>query len=106
MAVKFKLGQRVVSKKLGLPMVGTVVGVVRGSWWLRKCGCPLELYSWTAVYPGWHEGFVYLVFVEGGQRLMSREEWKRLGMAGCWDTDCASPDSLYYPEEDLEPLED
>lgn len=104
-----KIGQKVISKKTGLPVIGVVVGVMDAVFWasINKANMP----RWDKLYPAWKEGYICYVLFKEPMKNMSFAEWKE----DFSDTDisleelrilykytCKKTHSCVYPLEDLE----
>ena len=120
---KFEVTQRVTSKKTGLPMTGTIVGVVDSTEFLNSRnlyeGISLNE-SFRKHYPDWVKYPVYAVLMDKPQLPYSYEEFLN-SLPRNWDLESIKkegrPDILShlydsgkpvqitaYPEQDLELL--
>jgi hypothetical protein len=68
-----ELGSRVVSQKIGPPLVGEIFGFVNAGHWARMSG--LSFPKWTELYPNWLEGRVVFIYSEVAQRGMTLKEY-------------------------------
>lgn len=68
--MQFKIGDEVVTKKVGLPAIGRVVGIVSP----EVITDPMT--RWDKVYPDWKSGTVAYIKFKRPQRPLSLEEWK------------------------------
>jgi hypothetical protein len=68
-----ELGSRVVSQKIGPPLVGEIFGFVNAGHWARMSG--LSFPQWTELYPNWLEGRVVFIYSEVAQRGMTLKEY-------------------------------
>ena len=106
--LKFGLYQRVVSKKTGLPMVGSICGITTGYYqkWLYDCK---NIYPkrWYDLYPNWP---VYVVKFDQAARTLTYEEyltWKgEPATREEYENQCPILQLETYPEDDLEPFEE
>lgn len=112
--MKFDLYEKVVSKKTGLPMTGTILGVMHPSlmgaqYYFRTVEeCKEGFPAWTELYPEWTKKMIYTILFDTPSRTMSFEEFLEQNDEGVTKFDyhekvpiryCAA-----YPEDDLEPL--
>lgn len=69
-----KIGDRVTSKKTGLPMTGTIVGVLMAPFYksIAKIG---DNSPWNILYPDWLTSEVYYVQFDSPQKGVSFEEF-------------------------------
>lgn len=70
--MKFKLGDRVVTKKLGLPQIGTVVTISDG-FYVFSTKRPKDI--WFKIYPNWIDYPVYELKLHTPSRPVSFEEF-------------------------------
>lgn len=75
-----KLGCRVTTKKLGLPVTAKLVGVEWKHSGLQECRCEDRDHDWFTKqwdrhYPNWRENDICILRVDGGQRFMSFKEY-------------------------------
>lgn len=69
--MKFNLDDTVTSKKLGLPMIGKIVGINRA-----ELACPEKQHPiWDEVYPDWADKPVCYVRFNKPQRRVSLQEF-------------------------------
>jgi hypothetical protein len=113
---RFDIGDRVVTKKLGPPIVCTIVGVMTADSFFRLWGTRFkDIRHWTDNYPTWAATHVYMVEYDQPTTPLTKEEFYRsvLETSGV----SLTPDQLdkfysmsrkttfcNYPEEDLELL--
>lgn len=101
-----KIGDRVTTKKISLPVVGTIVGFVTADIYMIICGRPVtDFVGWNENYPEWTKGNVAIVKYDQPQYIMSYEEY--LGQepdATLEEYQRDIPKSLIasYPEDDIE----
>lgn len=76
--MKFKIGDKVCTKKLGLPSVGTITGVFVP----RETQPNIAAKIWADVYPDWDKGLLYEVEFDRVQKTMSLEEFERYFVGG------------------------
>lgn len=81
---------RVTSKKLGPPMVGTIVGIYSAKDFVGEAPLPLL----ESQYPEWNEGLLVHVKYDKPQRPVSLDEFKKLVSE--------YPEYKDYTQEDLE----
>lgn len=77
---KFKIGQKITSRKTGLPAIGTVKAITDASWYMQ--GAPdIETVlntnaNWSNLYPDWLDKPMYTIEFLSPQRNCSFEEFK------------------------------
>ena len=111
--VKFGLYQQVISKKTGLPMIGSICGITTGHYqkWIYDCK-NIHLQRWFDLYPDWVEKPVYTVKFNQAARTVTYEEYVKYAPEGMpisreqYEQDCPIKQLATYPEDDLEPLEE
>lgn len=114
--MRFKIGDRVVTKRLGVPTVGTVAGIVKGSFVAPHISIHAPI--WDSQYPEWKNGLVYEIEFDKVQKTISLAEYRQfyLGEAHQEINDPRAIELMYanqipsayigvYPEEDLEAFE-
>ena len=74
---KFKINDRVCSKKLGLPCISTIYGILDGeTQYLNSLATnPKTDEAWSRYYPEWKDKFVYYVKYDSPQRPLSLAEY-------------------------------
>lgn len=77
----FHLGQTVISKKIGLPIVGTIVGMMIGRayslLYIESTNQDSPIFkNWDKLYPDWQNKIVYSIFSEYPAKILSFEEFK------------------------------
>ena len=109
----FNLKDRVTSKKLGLPMMGTVVSISDARF-LTSNSPTGENPFWTENYPDWKDGCIVTVKFDKPQRLVSFQEFlNEIPPEVREETEPVELDMHYqngvkvsmfgnYPEDDLE----
>jgi len=110
--MKFKLGDKVTSKHLGLPMVGKVIGINAPELVFEQPDAP---HPWDEVCPEWRERPIYYVKFNKPQRKMSLQEFQKLAEATnevpldlidmYYQNNIPVERGSQYPEEELEKLE-
>jgi hypothetical protein len=101
------LGSRVISRRLGPPQIGTVIGVWHGPLWARlreRYGHRFD--HWDRHYPDWRGGLVCTVLLDQPFAPMSLDEFlaeSPTATAEDYRREPAVPD-VTYPLEDLEEL--
>jgi hypothetical protein len=79
-SAKFKIGQKITSKKTGLPAIGTVKAITDAAWYMQ--GAPdIETVlntnqSWSNLYPDWLDKPMYTIEFLQPQRNISFQEFK------------------------------
>jgi len=113
--MSFCFGQKVVSKKTGLPTIGTIVGITEGYFYEEHLESMKGLHNfkqWYLLYPNWPTRYVYTVRFSSRQRNLTYEEWCRSLPAWANPTRQTYEKLILeqvgatYPEEDLEPFEE
>ncbi len=110
---KFKLGDKVCSKKTGLPAHGTVICISEAPLHCHINRVNPTNYPWTKLYPDWTDKPVITIALEEPQKVCSFEEYKHQGYGD--DPTREEEKILYkyivplstrfsYPEDDLELL--
>lgn len=108
----FNIGDKVVSKKTGQPVYGTVVGICTSDFFIntRKYGNVTTV--WEKLYPSWREKCVCSVKFDNPITPISFQELKEQSDPGLSDEILNYLYSKYpkawvaeYPEEDLELFE-
>jgi len=108
----FLLGQKVTSKKTGMPMTGMIVSVCSPVMaalmkLVFKKTDSLEAYPrWTELYPDWVDNLVYIVAVRTPMRPMSLEEALKYGATEQEYNEIRPEYLIMYPEADLELVEE
>jgi len=111
--IEMRLGNRVTSKKTGLPMTGQVVGFVWPLVMAIQNNIPLrELKNrstrWTEIYPDWDQKVLVYVFVDEPIYHMSYEEYKthfKDGTPEHYQETVPKVQLISYPIDDLEEIE-
>lgn len=110
----FKLHDQVTSKRLGLPMIGKIVGIADAKYIVRHNNIDSPL--WDKYYPEWKSGQVATVMFNKPQKVMSLEEYKEslpreiieradhLDIELHYQNDIKTDLFATYPVDDLEPL--
>jgi hypothetical protein len=76
-SMKFTFGDRVVSKRTGLPAVGIITGITNGMFFLKHAASQNKGYGrWHKLYPDWPTKPVYTVEFLSPQRNCTFEEFK------------------------------
>lgn len=68
----FNIGERLASKKTGLPTVGTVLGLVQGK--IYALNAP-TVRRWDVLFPDWRNKWVYTLYFPFVQRIASFDEF-------------------------------
>lgn len=76
---QFKLGDKVCSKKTGLPAHGTIIGISEAELHCHINRINPTNYPWTELYPDWMDKPVITVKLEEPQKVCSFEEYKHQG---------------------------
>ena len=108
----FYIGQRVCSRKTGLPATGTVMGIVYAHFFIVQNPMRLSAY-WTELYPDWFNKRVITVKFDSPTRPVNIFEFCKSSGS---DPSSDMTKEVYeyhvnpcmysnYPEEDLEPLD-
>lgn len=115
-----KLGDRVTSKKTGLPGIGILVGIMR-SYIYVKTQQKKIYFTWDELYPNWKDGCVAYVEMDQPQKSVSFMEYKRSTMLASLQNDTPIPSDvdlqilykyivpvkyLVFPLDDLELIEE
>jgi hypothetical protein len=79
----FKFGDSVVSKKIGPPIIGSIVGQIIGVAYSlmssEVLGLEPSLFQmWEKLYPGWRYKMIYHVYVSKACRIVSFDEFQEL----------------------------
>ena len=78
--IDIPMGCRVTSKKTGLPMIGTVHGVITAGLYMYSHKInPDSEYPWDNLYPEWRDDFVCYVKFDELQKPLTFEEYKNVG---------------------------
>lgn len=72
----FKIKDRVMTKRLGFPAIGTVVGILPT--FIMAGQRPITSILWDKLYPSWDKGFVINVVLDDEQKPYTFEEFKEL----------------------------
>lgn len=108
MSPKFSLGSEVMSKKLGVPAIAKVVGVVEGRIWHNlHIDDPGSTSSFNRVYPKWVDRHAYYLEFSSDVKPLSIDQYEEEQDAGnCYCegdyNDIQTGRIFVYPEEDLE----
>lgn len=86
-----EIGQRVTTRRIGMPLVGTAQGFVKAEPYASRTFPSFDFGEWNQHYPNWKDG--YLTFV-----MLDRPD----------KCDCTGEETwtLVYPEDDLEVFDD
>ncbi len=86
----FTLGTKVISKKTGLPMTGTIVGTMAPiaylywqKWNLKNSD--FKMHRWDELYPDWQEKPLFFVYFDNPAKNCTRKEFEKY-------------DPQYYPK--------
>jgi hypothetical protein len=117
-APRFGIGQSVVSKKTGLPVMGIVTGVLDATFYAKYIQYinVLKHYArWFQLYPTWHETWIYFVSFREPQRTCSFDEWRNVHIQSGheryeeyeltmekYEEVCPKQVAAMYPQDDLE----
>ena len=109
---KFKLGDKVCSKKTGLPAHGTVICISEAPLHCYINRVNPNNYPWTELYPDWIDKPVITIKLEEPQKVCSFEEYKhqKYGVPSrdeekiLYKYMVPLSDKFSYPEDDLELL--
>lgn len=104
------IGDRVTSKKTGLPMTGTVVGLLQGHVYYSVYAKTQASNYWDSLYPGYLDKNIVVVEFDTPQRAISKEEFgfhsgyisKELDTQ--YLLQVRFTQYAYYPEDDLEKI--
>lgn len=113
---KFALYDRVFTKRIGLPSVGTIVAVYDPSYYVIMVNADISgSNNWTRWYPEWYEKNVYTLRFDSPQKMISLEEYeiafqKRHDsdqftteqIRGFYELNIPMVITYSYPEDDLE----
>jgi len=115
---KFRVGDRVISKKTGLPASGTIINVQYAKYYrfeFYRAGKPdpLETHQlWNELYPDWGENNVYIINMDEPMVPLTYEEYKKSWVQNNGETkdeiiryaynNIPKQNFIVYPEEDLE----
>lgn len=72
---EIKIGDRVFSKRTGLPGSGTVVGIVTVDYWLSTLPFILDKEYYNNLYPEWDSKYIVYVEFDEPQRAVSFDEF-------------------------------
>lgn len=109
--MKFAIYERVTSKKTGLPMTGTICGLVLGAAfennYIKNYNRKLD--GWNELYPDFRSKFVYYVYFDTPAKPVTKEEVQLKLQEGedleeVYDK-IKTQVMAAYPEDDLELLE-
>lgn len=103
--IKFKIGDAVCNKKIGLPIAGIIMGITDPILLCKVVSAlktdPTEVYKeWYNLYPKWMKTYVYTIYLEKPIKIQLNEEIKAM------IDECNIPliHSISLPEDDLELL--
>jgi hypothetical protein len=115
---QFGIGQLVVPKKTGLPVIGMVPGVIDATFYanhLQHTNVLQHYTTWYELYPKWHNSWIYFVSFAEPQRTCTFEEWRNGHIKSDHSTYqeyeltiekyeevCAKHIAAMYPQDDLE----
>lgn len=103
--MKFKLGDRVTSKKTGLPAVGDVTGIIDAEYLMNLYKCTFS--GWSKYYPDWSNKPCYFVLLSNPQRAVRLDEYLETlpnSTEEDYYREVPKTISAIYPESDLELL--
>lgn len=123
--MKFKVGDVVVSKKLGLPTIMTIFGILDAKTFLANIIASIGITSaqstnevWEKHYPEWLDKYVYYAKYNSPQKPCSLQEYKESRskilndyygyelndeqIKKCYDHECKDVFLCTSPEDDLE----
>lgn len=105
------IGDRVTTKKLSLPTVATVAGIVTGEMYTKLCRRAVEdFHNWNKLYPEWQSHNVVVLVFDEPQYIVSFEEFCEgldtpgvtENMRAMYHEKVAKVEYATYPEQDLE----
>lgn len=106
---QFKISDYVTSKRLGLPGIGTIIGIEYAQVYANKALKKHQFKRWNELYPGWERRWIYTVYFTSSQKVQSLEEFaydlmdldeKQLKFM--YDVMMKKSNLLAFPEEDIE----
>lgn len=106
-----KIGDRVTSKKTGLPMTGTIVGILKGVFY-RALAKVQDSSPWYDLYPEWLDSEVYYVNFDTPQKSCSFEEFVQQSELSIEDAQVMYKYTVpfahnaAYPKDDLELIDE
>ena len=66
-SLKFNICDQVTNLKLGLPVVGEIIGYVIGGGFLQYLCADLNYNEYDDIYPGWQESIIYCIMSCNGE---------------------------------------
>jgi hypothetical protein len=111
-APKFQLGDDVMTKQIGLPVVGKVLGVMFGyyySWANQAVNGQSLFLKWNELYPDWRTKCVYFILFNEPVRYMTYDEFcdnptvqEEYKTRAHYEIMVKPVESVSHPEDDLE----
>lgn len=105
---KFQIGQRVITKQIGLPSTGIIVGITHPELWFYQYSGKHSY--WKSLYPDYEDKFIYTIMHNKQIPTCTKTEYEQARHnIECTELmyQASVPYSMFigYPEDDLEEVE-